>query len=152
MLLVKKKKCSWVWRPRFEECLRYLPMDHCASRRRWWLVSSFVQPQSRILCGCLQSTRQLFYQDTWDGDMDLFFFLREFRNPEKRRDVKTPWPYNFWEKTLPLNERTSGWNRRISEAARVGYPPVKTNIAGWKSTFSNRRYIYIHGGFSSQLC
>jgi len=22
----------------------------------------------------------------------------------------------------------------------------------WKSTFSNRKYIFIHGGFSSQLC
>ena len=27
-----------------------------------------------------------------------------------------------------------------------------TNIAGWKAIILNRRYIFIHGGFPSQLC
>ena len=32
------------------------------------------------------------------------------------------------------------------------YTPHKTNMTGWKVPMFNRKYIFIHGGFSSQSC
>jgi len=86
--------------------------------------------------------------DFWGVDIGIEALPKRDTNVKKHGKTVAP------SRNAVPNIHLWGWSTagRIYICNDLDYTPLETNMTNWKLPIFNRKYIFIHGGFSSQSC